>query len=671
MPRNSISASVLAQLLGVSSRQAANICRSGSYGGHPIAVRTVKARGGKSGLVYQVEVASLPTELQARLKAPSRPAVSLADRSDEQPRELSWMIHYVAPLANLQGKPLAAAIAALEGTTVPDWRGGTHTFKRSTLRRWVKDYRENGTAALLRAENANKGKRLTKVSRAFERATEGHLDEAQLAALENAITLFIQGCWKDGATIGVIEDRLVPDELEKQAARLGFTSADKSVFRLNRMRLNRERHFAKVYRHKNDRKASEDARYRIERDASKLRPMEVVQGDVHHLNTPLLMADGREVWPCLITFVDLATQRKFSVVVVSPNKGAVRALDMIEAYKAMATDPSWGIPAVLYLDNGTENVFAEFVRDAQRLAWTDENGGPRRTVIHAGAYNAPAKGHVEGGFAFDENTVFKHMPGWSGDDRMNPKVPRLGGRHAPFSEGTEEYFRQVTAWQHTSNTHPRKTGHLKGDTPEERFAKWVDGEMDGTPWQAVVASEEGFNMAFSERTKVKLTKQTFKLQNRKWTNDQLKQYHGDWCVIYKPKFHKFNAVLVEDLEGRPLGIAEPDEIFDFLDTRGIENSTKSRKLYYEGLRQLAQAAPTIDTAGLLIANARKQPPAAPNPPRAIVRVSMNADPLLAFSPRPATPEDVEQDEAAARAAHADDVLARLGRARETAQRLTK
>ena len=71
---------------------------------------------------------------------------------------------------------------------------------------------------------------------------------------------------------------------------------------------------------------------------------------------------------------------------------------------------------------------------------------------------------------------------------------------------------------------------------------------------------------------------------------------------------KYNALVVEDLAGNFLGIAEPNEVVDYLDPKGIVNSLAARKLYYAGLKELDASSPNIDGGALLIAEARKQRP---------------------------------------------------------------
>ncbi|KQX34093.1 hypothetical protein ASD04_17790 [Devosia sp. Root436] len=577
-------------------------------------------------------------------------------------RELAWLLHYVQPLAELDsGHKRKAAIMELHGREVHDWRGKLVRLKRTTLYGYVKDYLEFGAAGLLRKKRADTGKKKVHVSRKWDNAVP--FDDATKIAMSKALQLRIRGLWMDNQERSKVRS-LAESYLQEQTAKLGYVPIGEAIFALSIDRIDQERVFLKAGRHRLDRKASEDSRWRQPRTTENLVPMEVVVGDVHYMNDPITMPTGRVVWPRMISFVDVATQRIFSVVVISEMGGSVRVIDMIQAYKAMVTDPSWGIPRTLYLDNGKENGFAPFMQDAARLAWEEPDGSSMRTLIFAQAYNAQAKAHVEARFAYVENHFYKHMEGWAGDNRHDPKVPALGKRHEPWSKGVEAFFEDFYGYERVDNTFKRDSGGIAGRSPEQRFQEFVDAG-----WAAVVAGEQGFNMAFSERKQVKLTRQQFRLENRFWSCDALKKYHGDYAMIYRPKYHKFNALVVEDTAGNFLGIAEPNEIVDYLDPKGIINSLAARKLYYEGLRELERQAPIVDGGKLLIERARKQPLARPNPPRGTVNVSLYAEPLLAITPRKATLADqVDQQEIARRAKEAE-FEASLARQTETLRRL--
>lgn len=623
----------IARALGKSRQAVWKAVKRGTWAGNRLAVREVNGIGGAGGKTIEVLFVSLPRDVQERWKALQRPtqlALPLAEGTDS--KELAWKLHYVEPLSQLPtGAQRKRAIMELHNREVHDWRGGLTTLKRTTLYKWVTAYTAEGIAGLMRGARSDRGTTRVHVSRKWDNAVP--FDEATKELIGRMLADHIKGLWKAGCKPREVRE-LAQDFLAKQTEELGHLANDQTIFALSDRKLEKDRHYAKVHRHRSDRKASEDARWYQRRDSSKLVPMEVVMGDVHHLNTPLTLPNGKVVYPKIISFVDVATLRMRSTVIVCETAGAVRVTDMIAAYMAMVTDPAWGIPRTLYLDNGKENGFAPFMQDAARLAWRDANGNEQRTLVHATKYNARAKAQVEARFAQIENHFLQFMQGWSGDQRHNPKVPALGKRHEPWSDGVEAYFQRLHKWEHVDNTIPRRKGHLAGQSPEERFGRFV---AEG--WQAVVASEEGFNMAFCTRELVRVRGNKITRGRREWSCDGLKAYHKGQAYIYLPKYHGYNALAVEDLDGTPLGIATPDEPVDFLDPRGAIDSINARKLYLAGLRELDRSSPNLDPDALLGQRAEARPPAEPNPPSAVVRVAMHDAQPLAIRPRRAAPEE--------------------------------
>lgn len=189
-----------------------------------------------------------------------------------------------------------------------------------------------------------------------------------------------------------------------------------------------ERHFQKVYRHKKDRKASHDAKPRILRTTANLEPMDVVVMDVHHINVLLKRETGQTATAKLIAFHDIATGRVFCEIIMFEGKGGVRNADIITAFTNMSMDPAFGLPKVLYVDNGSEYGWADDLQDALKLN-IEINGfdwsADRSAVVRAIPYNASAK-QVEGWFRQMNQQYFRHIPGWIDDDRMNPKREKLG-----------------------------------------------------------------------------------------------------------------------------------------------------------------------------------------------------------------------------------------------------
>ena len=111
------------------------------------------------------------------------------------------------------------------------------------------------------------------------------------------------------------------------------------------------------------------------------------------LATPEGDASHDMATPKGIAWLDAGTRRvRIDLVLCEPGT-AIRNADLIDSFIAMTQDPHWGMPAKLYLDNGSEYRFAEFLPDALKLAGLDCEGFDRgKPLIRATAYNAAAKG---------------------------------------------------------------------------------------------------------------------------------------------------------------------------------------------------------------------------------------------------------------------------------------
>ncbi|QJP12373.1 hypothetical protein G3545_01055 [Starkeya sp. ORNL1] len=82
--------------------------------------------------------------------------------------------------------------------------------------------------------------------------------------------------------------------------------------------------------------------------------MQLVVGDVHHLDMVMLREDGSEAWPKAIAWLDQATNRiRLDLLLLGKGEG-IRNADVIASFIRMTQDPAWGMPRGLYLDNESE-----------------------------------------------------------------------------------------------------------------------------------------------------------------------------------------------------------------------------------------------------------------------------------------------------------------------------
>ena len=441
-----IDCQTVASLYGIDQRNARRGCHMIASGqtsvwhGHRLEVCTVLGRGGKSGKRYQVKVSSLPAHLQDRLKALQSTVeeISKVRFGDAAQFERNWKYDVIRhaldhPKGSSERK---AEIERLHETTRLDWTNHVLRLSRATLYKWIQVFEGNGIHGLAQKVRSDKGDKKVILSRAWMNAVP--FDDETKSHIAEDIIQFIRGLIVKGTTRKLIRI-MAGSELRRVTAAYGFSINDPHVaeatFNIPHEIITAEVRLKAVYRHNFDRKASEDNKPRIQRTTAGLAPMEVVVMDVHHINVMVRRDDGSVASPKFLAFHDVATNRVFGEIVFLNERGGVRNVDVIEAFKRMCQHPAFGLPQTLYCDNGSEYGFADYLEDALKL-----NSGAtpfaiqdRKRLIRAIPYDASAK-VVEGFFRQMNQQYFRHLPGWIDDNRMNQKRRELPGNSCPVRQ---------------------------------------------------------------------------------------------------------------------------------------------------------------------------------------------------------------------------------------------
>ena len=205
----------------------------------------------------------------------------------------------------------------------------------------------------------------------------------------NGVRDYIRGLVKGGARISKVRV-LARDLLVRTTNAHGHRPNDVKAFEracsITKHMVEAENAYKAVNRHKFDRKASEDAAPRIRRHIRGLEPMEVVVMDVHHINVLLDKSSGKTGTAKLMAIIDVGTQRVWCDLIFFDKKGGVRNVDVIESFIGMAMHPAFGLPKILYCDNGSEYLFADYLEDALKLnIQVQALTGERRFPNHPGA----------------------------------------------------------------------------------------------------------------------------------------------------------------------------------------------------------------------------------------------------------------------------------------------
>jgi hypothetical protein len=491
-------------------------------------------------------------------------------------------------------------------------------LKSSTVRGWIQTYELEGVHGLASRVRNDKGVKRVFISRAWMKAVP--FDDEIKSAIHSDLKQYVRSLIKGGAQFKQTRV-LTSEKLKEITGAYGFRPNDPAqedqAFSIPQEFVQDELHYQAVYRHKTDRKASEDNKPRIRRTIAGLAPMEVVVMDVHHINVLMARENGSTATAKLLAFHDIATNRVFCEIIFFEVGGGVRNTDIITAFVHMCQHPAFGAPQFLYADNGSEYRFADYLEDALKLGSkvVAFNGQEERNrIIRAKPYNAAAK-HVEGWFRQMNQQYFRHIPGWIDDDRMNPKRPALGKLPVPYDEDFDTFCATIYSYL-TAYEHMPQQGALKGKSPAMAFNQHV---RNG--WKATVMDDYQLLTVFTKPDTRVVEKHGISVKGKPWTCDGLLEYFGRKVVVHVPQFHNFDALLITDEHGKEIGEAVSDTEFSVLDERGAKESARRTSIRNKGLTKLGKSVPDIDVGAELVAYGQKQMPVIPNEPDGIISVN--------------------------------------------------
>lgn len=368
-----------------------------------------------------------------------------------------------------------------------------------TIYRWIDTFETHGTDmnALAHKRPADAGERRVYVSRAFDEdwIAAGH-EPSMLPHLADRVDQFLRAAWAGkGQRAGqwqVARYAAKELELELQGQGIAFpVRVDRQRGHIPENRIKQFAEFRIVDIRANDRKRYDDMKPRIRRDNSLFAPMQQVVMDVKPLDVVMRRPDGSEVWPKMIGFMDVGTHRLFRRFVMLPRGEGVRQEHVIDAFKAMVTDPEWGLPQQLYRDNGSEFAMFDKIRAALELI----NVPGARTIINAKPYSGASK-PIESKFATLDRFVFSQIDGWAGGNRMNKKTQTVGKPPKPYPGSFDQFVAEANARIDVFEHEKINSGPFKGKTPAGCFAEHV-----AAGWRSVRVDPYALEAAFARREK--------------------------------------------------------------------------------------------------------------------------------------------------------------------------
>lgn len=567
-----------ASLAGIVPRVGRKIAKAGKWRGAQLVVRTVRGRGGRAGATYEVLAASLPAAFQEGLKAlqiaDERPSTSAAARMD-----WAWWHGVLSPALDhargSQARGEALRQIAAKRHMRPD--GMLKRISLRTLHRKLDAYENRqGAISLARRQRSDRGAKRAIVTTNFDRAFQG--DAAAKQRIADALRDYIRAQQKNLESLSNIVFK-AQFKLAELARAEGYELPPDALHIPDHLVRSEKQHQA-IGIFKKDRKKFEDNQPGVQRSFERYGPAGVVFGDIHHLDIIVDKIDGYQQFPKAIAWLDAATNRLHIDVVLLREGEGVRNEHVIASFLRMCH--AWGLPRVLYIDNGSEYNWSDFAADALQLA----SGDGSRLIVHAKPYNARAK-PIEGIFGVLEQHYFAKLPGYVGGDRMKTKTSNVGRAPAPFGP-IHEYEAALQAILKFYHAKPQRGRTLAGRSPHQAFKDYVDAG-----WLKTEVDPDAFAVAFSTPEPRIVRQGVIRHDAHRWYCDDLIGFEGQRVTALVPKFERWHCLPVRLGDGR-IVFAHRDRVYDALDPAGAREASRRRSLGVQYIRALDKSAPAID-----------------------------------------------------------------------------
>ena len=633
-----LSVASVASLAGCSDRAVRLAIQRGNWRGSPLTLRCLHGRGGDGGKTYEVALASLPADLQAKwralhpetVKLPAttgvtvirdRRKVSGIDGAQQRAAIISEIMDSDDPTEAIKRK--VGTIAFIDGRPMK--------LKRATLYRWLGLYSKQGIVTLQRKMRADAGRRRVFVSTAWDAALSPHLDEAGRALVASELRLHLEAMFAHGNDSVHRRAEWAQEALFKiTRAQVGASSIDDDALlaacTVPRHTIEAERWFGDLAReYRTDAKAFSDRRRsRIARDRSGIDPMQIVVGDVHHLDICVRREDGSTAWPKAIAWYDLATNRALMHIYLPPKNEAVRQEHVVTSLiDLIVRQPDWGMPRSLLLDHGSEYRSLDYAHDLLSLAdciAQNRLGGTsdERRVRRARPYNPQGK-PIEGFFATFIRLI-TDIPGYVGSNRLMKKSANLGKAPDPFP-GTIEDLREDIAKRLHDYHHTPQRGHLeklmgRPAAPFEVF-EWFKREKG---WQRLDADEADIEVKLSRPRLTPVRRGCLEIEKRRYSHPELDNLSGQRVTVLMPTWNKeptWLRVILPD--AKVLSVPQEIEV-PYHDTDAPAARGKRWKVQAGAIRSRAEACEAVNVIDITERMRQRRPMPTPTSSIGIARL---------------------------------------------------
>lgn len=532
-----LAASAFASAAGISPRAARNALHKamlgGTWNGYRLKVRTQHSRGGRSGLRYEVALSSLPEALQAALSTfsdddctaivtapPAAPAKFIAAPNQGAAERKRWAALRLISQTEFGTPERAGAIRDA---------ARHHDIPVSTIQKWVRRAERHGwdMDALGRKRPADAGQKRVWISRPFDKAfLAANQTLPELEAFADWFTRVIAGIWQSPVQrAGWKRVRLEALTSLRIACEQRGLALNPTVFNISRRRVEELRYHSIVDIQANDAKRFDDAKPRIRRDNSRFAPMEQIVMDVKPLDCVLTRPDGSLAYPKLIGFMDTGTHRLFCRIVLLARGEGIRQEHVTDAFLDMVDDPDWGFPQQLYYDNGSEYAHFELIREALKMLAAEGT----RVLIKAKPYSGASK-PIESKFSVIDRQITALMRGYTGANRMDKKIQRMGRPAQPYPGTIKEFEAEFFLRLHDFHGFEIGSGPFKGKSPLQVYHEHLDNG-----WRPVSVHRLALDSAFAKRLgDRKIDRGTITIGPDRFRHCELAGFTGRRVEVVKP-----------------------------------------------------------------------------------------------------------------------------------------
>lgn len=630
-----------------------------------LVVRIVDSVGGNAGKAYQVFVPSLPVDLASAWRD-QHPALFKTPEIPKQFKHIpaATLIRETAPHRQAaidkgvflealikpalvyekhsKGRPeMIRKIVASMPVTFPS--GKTWSYNYAGISNLIAKYEQGGLNALIRRPRDDLNAERVIVSRAFDKTApfeEKELQEIWADLRQHIKNLYLSTHGTMPQIRNLANVRLVELARAKGWAGASLQNCDVGIAQVKKFKDLRKAAAKSL----DAGKFADHFKPRVMRGRTGLLPMEIVMGDVHPVDILNKREDGSEATARMVSWLDLATNRVFYTLFLF-EKGRKETQAHI-AYSFVQMVRAWGLPSILYLDNGSEYVWKEMMSGFERLslmvkdfrAYCMDSADLEqrieqadnedvslhedlRSVVRAIPHNPQGKAPKEGLFGVLERTAFCFIPGWIGGDRMKKKTHKVGKAPRAFNGDWEQFRNAFDAAM--GYYHARKQGD--GSSPNDKFDRHLKAG-----WHAVDVDYGVLLMALAERKPYKVQNTGIEIAGATYWHDVMASpwVMGNQVLVYFAKWDSDQIVILpRDATGAladPL-IAYRAREFGIVDKSGAIESGRRISLMTKGIRDMRQDSSKVDAVAEMGKFAQLSPPA----------------PVVPFGPKITLPEEFE------------------------------